>query len=158
MWAPVVCLFFKEKRKRLKEMSFFLFLFLVFFPCFFFPFLLLLSFSLSLPPKKKLTRLRLPPRVHDGAPPFAHHAMVPVPRLRAYRLPDRPQHAKRRPVVRCDKVVAHGLEGADGRRSGVELRDSVLGDDLPHAAGVGEGWNAFEDDLLLFFRFWGEKS
>src|SRR5690606_34733646 len=37
---------------------------------------------------------RLPPRVDDGAPPFAHHAMIPLPGLRIDRLADAAEEAQ----------------------------------------------------------------
>ena len=85
--------------------------------------------------------------VHDRAPPFAHHPVVPVPRLRADGLAYGPQDAERGPVVRRDPVVPLGLQGSDRRRCCIKLGHFMFGDDLPHAACVREGGDSFEDDL-----------
>ena len=90
--------------------------------------------------------LSLPPRVNDGAFPFADHVIVPVPGFGVDRLTDGAQHLERRQIAFLNKLVTLTHQRANGGGSGVELVHLVLFADLPEAAGIGVGRHAFEHD------------
>mmetsp|Transcript_2113 Transcript_2113/g.7553 ORF Transcript_2113/g.7553 Transcript_2113/m.7553 type:complete len:387 (-) Transcript_2113:1045-2205(-) len=88
--------------------------------------------------------LRLPPRVHDRAPPLPHHLVVPPPGLRVDGLTHRPQEAQGLAARPRHEVVALFLKGAYRGGCSVERRHLVLVDNVPEAPGVREGGNAFK--------------
>mmetsp|Transcript_10748 Transcript_10748/g.40372 ORF Transcript_10748/g.40372 Transcript_10748/m.40372 type:complete len:302 (-) Transcript_10748:990-1895(-) len=92
------------------------------------------------------TRLRLPVRVHDRAPLLPDHLVVPAPGLGVDRLPDASKNPEGRPVVLLHGVFAEAHQGADGRRSRVQLRDAMPLHDVPVAAGVRVKRRGLEHD------------
>ena len=93
-------------------------------------------------------RFRLPPGVDDRATAVADHAPVPFPGVGVDRFAHGAQQAKRFSGMPCHPIVAFALEGANGRRSGVEDRDAEPVDRLPEAAEVGIVGDAVEHDAL----------
>ncbi|GIX64423.1 HEAT repeat-containing protein [Babesia caballi] len=85
-------------------------------------------------------------RVDDGRAAAADDVVVPAPRLRVDGLADAAQDAQRGHVELPRDVVPAAHEPADRRRRGVELRDAVLLDHAPVAAGIGVVWQRGEDE------------
>ena len=90
--------------------------------------------------------LGLPPRVDDRDVLATDVLVVPHPGLGVDRLADGAQNAQAREVVLGWPLVAGLHEGANSGRRGVELRDAVLVDHLPEAAGVRVVGHALEHD------------
>ena len=89
-------------------------------------------------------RFRLPERIDDRAFALADMGVVPVPRFGVDRLADRPQQLEAGEVVLFHPFRPLPHQRADRGRRGVELVDLVLGADLPEAACIGIGRNAFK--------------
>eukprot|EP00053_Salpingoeca_punica_P010178 m.91720 g.91720 ORF g.91720 m.91720 type:complete len:710 (+) comp15305_c0_seq1:340-2469(+) len=96
--------------------------------------------------KHVAARLRLPPRVNNGAALAANDLVVPLPGLRVDRLADGAEDAEGGEIALLRVRVAEALQGADGGRRSVEEGDVVLLDNLPEARAVGVCWHALEDD------------
>jgi hypothetical protein len=90
--------------------------------------------------------LGLPPGVDDGHAPVADVVAVPLPHLGVDRLADAAEQLEARQVAARHHLLALAHQRADRRGRRVELRDLVLVDDVPEAAGVGVGRHALEHD------------
>ncbi len=88
--------------------------------------------------------LGLPPGVHHGAAPVAHHVVVPGPDLGIDRLAHRAQDAQRLAAVALHPVVAGSGDGADGGGRGVEDVHPEVVDDPPVAPRVRIGRDRLE--------------
>src|SRR5215217_2322105 len=84
-----------------------------------------------------VARLRLPPRVDDRAALAADHHVVPEPRLRIDRLPDRAEQPQGGEVVPLGILDPPFDRGANRGRRGVEDRHPVPLDDLEPDVLVG---------------------
>ena len=80
-----------------------------------------------------VARLRLPPRVDDGAAAAADDLPVPHPRLGIDRLAHRAEQAQRRQIAAGRVLFAPAHERADGGGRGVEDGHPVPLDDAPEA-------------------------
>ena len=87
----------------------------------------------------------LPPGVDDGAAGVAHHLVIPVPGLRIDRLAHRAQQAQAGAGTAGDRLVAHRVQGANGRGRGVKGVYLVLVDHFPAAPRVRVGGHALEN-------------
>lgn len=91
------------------------------------------------------TGLGLPVSVDDGALASSDLLLVPVPGLGVDGLSDRSDDPQALEAVASDVLLTESSEESDGGRSGVEVGDLVLVDDVPVSRGSGVDGRRLKD-------------